>query len=177
LGTAERKVTIGSDRVLTTSFRPFIEAPLPGHLPQIRVPDRQLSTAILGETRRSVSVDNYTGEDLRFNRFVASTIAGIATRPGRPLPGQDSHLLDQRTFSRRTWTTSPVRSIPSTWGATWIGRSGPETGEAVVVPAADHLMWEAKSGSMFEIASLNGFVPDYRRILLDWLSRRFRLSQ
>ncbi len=25
--------------------------------------------------------------------------AGIATRPGRPLPGQDFHLLEQRTFT------------------------------------------------------------------------------
>jgi len=32
------------------------------------------------------------------DRFVASATAGIATRPGRPLPGQDSHLLDQRAF-------------------------------------------------------------------------------
>ncbi len=32
-----------------------------------------------------------------FDRFVASTIAGIATRRGRPLPGQDFHLLEQRT--------------------------------------------------------------------------------
>ena len=40
--------------------------------------------------------------------FVASATAGIATRPGRPLPGQDSHLLDQRAFySRRTWTSTP----------------------------------------------------------------------
>jgi len=31
-------------------------------------------------------------------RCVASATAGIATRPGRPLPGQDSHLLDQRAF-------------------------------------------------------------------------------
>ena len=35
---------------------------------------------------------------LGFGRFVASTTSGIATRPGRPLPGQDSHLLDQRAF-------------------------------------------------------------------------------
>ena len=34
-----------------------------------------------------------------FNRFVTSTIAGIATRLGRPLPGQDLHLLDHRTFT------------------------------------------------------------------------------
>jgi len=33
-----------------------------------------------------------------FSRFVASTTAGIATRLGRPLPGQDFHLLEQRTF-------------------------------------------------------------------------------
>ncbi len=30
-----------------------------------------------------------------FDRFVASTASGIATRPGRPLPGQDFHLLEQ----------------------------------------------------------------------------------
>jgi len=33
-----------------------------------------------------------------FERFVTSTSVRIATRPGRPLPGQDSHLLEQRTF-------------------------------------------------------------------------------
>jgi hypothetical protein len=40
---------------------------------------------------------------------------GIATRLGRPLPGQDFHLLEQRTFSRRTWTStgsaSPERKV------------------------------------------------------------------
>ncbi len=34
-----------------------------------------------------------------FGRFVASTTAEIATRLGRPLPGQDFHLLEQRTFT------------------------------------------------------------------------------
>ena len=34
-----------------------------------------------------------------FDRFVASATAGIATRPGRPLPGQDSFVLDQRAFT------------------------------------------------------------------------------
>ncbi len=46
---------------------------------------------------------------------VKSTILhgpGLATRPGRPLPGQDSHLLEQRTFARRTWTTTRLY-IPS----------------------------------------------------------------
>ena len=33
-----------------------------------------------------------------FDHFVTSMAAGIATRPGRPLPGQDFHLLEQRTF-------------------------------------------------------------------------------
>ena len=33
-----------------------------------------------------------------FDCFVASTPVGIATRPGRPLPGQDLHLLEQRNF-------------------------------------------------------------------------------
>ncbi len=30
---------------------------------------------------------------------------------------------------------------------------------------------------MFEIPSLDGFVPDYRRILLDWLNGRFGLPR
>ncbi len=46
-----------------------------------------------------------------FSRFVASTASGIATRPGRPLPGQDFHLLEQRVFARHTWTTSPVETM------------------------------------------------------------------
>ncbi len=48
-----------------------------------------------------------------FDRFVASTAAGIATRSGRPLPGQDSHLLEQLTFARRTWTSTPTRILDS----------------------------------------------------------------
>jgi hypothetical protein len=37
-------------------------------------------------------------------------VAGIATRLGRPLPGQDSHLLDLRTFARHTWSATPGSS-------------------------------------------------------------------
>ena len=33
-----------------------------------------------------------------FDHFVPSTTAGRATRPGRPLPGRDSHPLEQQTF-------------------------------------------------------------------------------
>jgi hypothetical protein len=32
------------------------------------------------------------------DHFVTSVVAGIATRPRRPLPGQDLHLLEQQTF-------------------------------------------------------------------------------
>ncbi len=34
-----------------------------------------------------------------FGHFVTSIAAGIASRPGRPLTGQDVHLLEQRTFT------------------------------------------------------------------------------
>ena len=43
--------------------------------------------------------------------FVTSMAAGIATRSGRPVPGQDLHLLEQRAFARHTWTTTA--SLPS----------------------------------------------------------------
>jgi hypothetical protein len=43
-----------------------------------------------------------------------SIAAGIAIRPGRPLPGQDSHLLGQCTFARHTWSASPVVLLVST---------------------------------------------------------------
>ena len=39
-------------------------------------------------------------------RHGISTIAGIAIRSGRPLPGQDLHLLEQRTLARHTWTNT-----------------------------------------------------------------------
>ena len=49
--------------------------------------------------------------------------------------------------------------------------------DLVVVPTADHIMLEAKTGSMYEIPALDRFVPDYRKIVLDWLSSRFRLQE
>jgi hypothetical protein len=58
-----------------------------------------------------------------FDCFVTSTTVGIATRPGRPLPGQDFHLLEQRNFhgtpgpqtsSRRATTSLPsARTVSS----------------------------------------------------------------
>jgi pimeloyl-ACP methyl ester carboxylesterase len=56
-------------------------------------------------------------------------------------------------------------------------RGGHRDHELIVIPAADHLMFEAKSGSIYEIAALNGFVPEYRATLLDWLRKRFDLPQ
>ncbi len=35
----------------------------------------------------------------------------IAPRPGRPLPGQGLHLLEQRTLSRHTWAGTPLRHV------------------------------------------------------------------
>ena len=35
--------------------------------------------------------------------------AGMATRSGRPLPGQDLHLPEQHAFARHTeWTKHPI---------------------------------------------------------------------
>ena len=49
-----------------------------------------------------------------FDYFVTSIAAGIATRLGRPLPGQDFHLLEQRAFARHTWTiTASVNFMSS----------------------------------------------------------------
>lgn len=56
-------------------------------------------------------------------------------------------------------------------------RGGHRKHALIVVPAANHVMFEAKTGSMFEIPSLDGFVPAYRRILLDWLRQRFGLPE
>ena len=41
-----------------------------------------------------------------------------------------------------------------------------------VVPRANHLMLEAKVGSNAEMPSLQRFVPEYSRIVVDWLSSR-----
>ena len=69
----------------------------------------------------------------------------------------------------------PVEKNRSRWQAA-LTRGGYRDHTLVVVPGADHLMFEANSGSMFEIPSLDRFVPDYRKILLDWLRPRFGLS-
>jgi len=37
-----------------------------------------------------------------FDGFVTSTAAKVATRPGRPLPGRDSHPLEHSALSRHT---------------------------------------------------------------------------
>jgi hypothetical protein len=42
----------------------------------------------------------------------------------------------------------------------------------VVLPGANHVMFEAATGSMFEIAELDRFDPGYRTLLLEWLALR-----
>jgi len=54
-------------------------------------------------------------------------------------------------------------------------RRGHRANRLVVLPAADHVMFAAKTGSLFEIAELDGFVPNYRPTLLSWVRERFRL--
>jgi pimeloyl-ACP methyl ester carboxylesterase len=43
-----------------------------------------------------------------------------------------------------------------------------------VLPAANHLQWEAKVGSNAEMASLRGYVPTYFTTIQDWLRKRIR---
>ncbi len=43
--------------------------------------------------------------------FVALAAAGMATRPGRLLPGRNLHPLAQRTYTRHTWTATPGASL------------------------------------------------------------------
>src|SRR5207247_1437793 len=45
-----------------------------------------------------------------FGRFVTSVPVGIATPPGRPLPGRDFLLLDQRASTHGA--PGPLRSLP-----------------------------------------------------------------
>jgi pimeloyl-ACP methyl ester carboxylesterase len=40
-----------------------------------------------------------------------------------------------------------------------------------VLPRANHVQWEAKIGSNGEIASLNGFVPEYFTTVEGWLDQ------
>jgi pimeloyl-ACP methyl ester carboxylesterase len=68
----------------------------------------------------------------------------------------------------------PVEKNRGRWLAA-LTRGGHRKHDLIVVPAANHLMFEAKSGSLFEIPGLDRFAPGYRRILLDWLRDRFSL--
>jgi dienelactone hydrolase len=74
--------------------------------------------------------------------------------------GKDSGVPAEK--NRRRWQQS-------------LGRSRHRGHSVVVLSGANHLMLEAGTGSMFEIPSLDHFVSDYRRTLLDWLRQRFGL--
>jgi hypothetical protein len=75
----------------------------------------------LGQRYHQVAVINAAmkllGDPFRIKRGRAGTealmerIKAQGARPGRPLPGQDSHLLDQRTFARHTWTNTPGPTV------------------------------------------------------------------
>jgi hypothetical protein len=43
-----------------------------------------------------------------------------------------------------------------------------------ILPKANHVQWSAKIGNNAEMASLNGFVPEYFTTVADWLARRIR---
>jgi len=58
-----------------------------------------------------------------------------------------------------------------------LARAGHRKNSLLVLPAADHVMFEADTGSMYEIPGLDRFVPEYRMILLDWLRERFKIRQ
>lgn len=74
------------------------------------------------------------------------------------LGGKDSGVLAAKNRSR--WQEA-------------LARGGHRENALIVIPAANHLMLEAESGSMFEIPGLDRFAPAYRTTLLDWLSEWF----
>jgi uncharacterized protein len=43
-----------------------------------------------------------------------------------------------------------------------------------ILPNANHLQWEAKTGSNAEMASLQRFVPEFFKTIEDWLAKRVR---
>jgi hypothetical protein len=68
----------------------------------------------------------------------------------------------------------PVEKNQSLWRQA-LARGGHRDHALIVVPAANHIMFEAGSGSMFEIPALDRFAPDYRPILIEWLRDRLGL--
>lgn len=56
-----------------------------------------------------------------------------------------------------------------------LARPGAPPNKLVVFPTANHIMFDAITGSMYEIERLQRFVPEYRAVLVRWLERRFDL--
>jgi len=46
-----------------------------------------------------------------------------------------------------------------------------------ILPKANHVQWEAKVGNNAEMASLNGFVPEYFTAIESWLAKRIPGSE
>lgn len=53
-----------------------------------------------------------------------------------------------------------------------LGESDSKDFTIVLLGQGNHLLMEAETGSMFEFPQLRNLIPDYRRILLEWLSSR-----
>ena len=58
-----------------------------------------------------------------------------------------------------------------------LARGGHRAHELIVIPGASHVMFDAASGSMFELPQRDGFVPEFRPAVLNWLRDRFGIEQ
>lgn len=65
-----------------------------------------------------------------------------------------------------------IDGVPDDGVSEALARGGHRDHALVVVPGANHLMFEAKTGSMFEIPALDGFAPGYRSTVLEWFEGR-----
>ncbi len=68
----------------------------------------------------------------------------------------------------------PVEENRSRWLAA-LTAGGHRDHDLIVIPEANHVMFSAHTGSLFEILELDGFASDYRSALLRWLRPRFSL--
>ena len=75
-------------------------------------------------------------------------------------------------FGERDRNIVPERNVPA-WEAGLKAAGNPDYAIRVL-PKANHLQWEARTGSGGEMASLNGFVPEYLPTIEDWLAKRIR---
>jgi len=70
-----------------------------------------------------------------FDGFVASAPAGIATRPGRPLPGRDLHPLELRTFHGARGPPRPTEADIRDRTVDWACDPSSAEGGGVIMPS------------------------------------------